>query len=132
MPDRPNILYLVHRVPYPPNRGDRIRSYHLLRFLADRYRVFLGCLSDEPVDAETPDQLRQWCTEVAIVQVGLSRWCRAALKLAAGGSLTEGLFYSPRLMQVVCDWSSRVKFDASVVFCSSMATYLSTPHLDGV
>ena len=33
-PSRPKILFLAHRVPYPPNRGDRIRSFHLLRFLA--------------------------------------------------------------------------------------------------
>ena len=25
-----NILYLVHRLPYPPNKGDKLRSYHLL------------------------------------------------------------------------------------------------------
>ena len=25
-----NILYLVHRLPYPPNKGDKVRSYHLV------------------------------------------------------------------------------------------------------
>ena len=29
------LLYLVHRLPYPPNKGDKVRSYHLLRHLLD-------------------------------------------------------------------------------------------------
>ena len=29
------ILYLVHRLPYPPNKGDKVRSYHLLRVRLD-------------------------------------------------------------------------------------------------
>ena len=28
-----NLLYLVHRLPYPPNKGDKVRSYHLLKHL---------------------------------------------------------------------------------------------------
>jgi hypothetical protein len=36
------LLFLAHRIPDPPNKGDKIRSYHLLRFLATRYRVYLG------------------------------------------------------------------------------------------
>jgi hypothetical protein len=43
----PNVLFLAHRVPYPPNKGDRIRSFHLLRFLSRRARVHLACLADE-------------------------------------------------------------------------------------
>ena len=44
------ILYLVHRLPFPPNKGDKIRSYHLLRFLASRYKVHLGCFVDDKDD----------------------------------------------------------------------------------
>jgi hypothetical protein len=33
-----NLLYLVHRLPYPPNKGDKVRSYHLLQHLAARHR----------------------------------------------------------------------------------------------
>ena len=50
---RAGALYLTHRVPYPPDKGDRIRNYHLLRQLARRAgEVWLGCLGDdEPVPA---------------------------------------------------------------------------------
>ena len=45
-----NILLLVHRLPYPPNKGDKVRSYHLLRHLLQRHRVFLGTFIDDPDD----------------------------------------------------------------------------------
>ncbi len=41
------ILYLVHRIPFPPNKGDKIRSYHLLKHLSQRYRVHLGTFIDD-------------------------------------------------------------------------------------
>jgi hypothetical protein len=40
-----NLLYLAHRLPYPPNKGDKVRSYHLLKHLAANHRVFLGTFS---------------------------------------------------------------------------------------
>ncbi|HKO67330.1 MAG TPA: sugar transferase, partial [Burkholderiaceae bacterium] len=40
------ILLLVHRIPYPPNKGDKIVSHHLLRYLAARYHVHLGTFID--------------------------------------------------------------------------------------
>ena len=48
--DRPHLLFLCHRIPYPPNKGDKIRSFHLLRALAGRYQVHLGCFVDEPAE----------------------------------------------------------------------------------
>ena len=45
-----NLLYLVHRLPFPPNKGDKVRSYHLLKHLAERHKVFLGTFIDDPDD----------------------------------------------------------------------------------
>jgi sugar transferase (PEP-CTERM/EpsH1 system associated) len=121
-----NILYLTHRVPYPPNRGDRIRSYHTLRFLAARAKVDLACLADEPVTNECRAVLRELCDEVAIVPVGRKqRWVRAIASLASGRSATEGLFWSPELSRVVEQWSSGTRYDAVLIYCSSMGPYLA-------
>ena len=45
-----NVLFLVHRIPYPPDKGDKIRSYHLLKYLCKEYRVFLGTFYDDADD----------------------------------------------------------------------------------
>ena len=67
-PVRPNVLYLVHRLPYPPDKGDRIRAYHLLRFLARRAAVHLVCLADEAVPDEAVAALRRHCERVAVIR----------------------------------------------------------------
>jgi len=40
------LLFLAHRIPFPPNKGDKIRSFHLLRHLSKRYAVHLGAFVD--------------------------------------------------------------------------------------
>ena len=132
MSGKPNLLFLVHRVPYPPNRGDRIRSFHLLKFLAERAHVSLATLADEPLEARALDVLNGLCKRVAIEHIGKSRWLRAAASVVCGHSATEGLFRSPRLRQTVRDWSRGEHWDAIVVFCSSMVQYLDLPELAGV
>ena len=34
-----DLLFLPHRIPYPPNKGDKIRAYHVLRYLQRHFRV---------------------------------------------------------------------------------------------
>lgn len=127
------LLYLVHRAPIPPNRGDRIRSYHVLRFLAARADVHLACLADEPVPADQVRLLNQWCARVAVVPLGgRSRWLAAAASLARGRSLTAGLFHSRRLRQTLIDWSRETRFDLALAFCSSVVPYLDVAGLAGV
>jgi hypothetical protein len=40
-----DILFLAHRVPFPPDRGDRIRSHALLYALARLAPVDVGCIT---------------------------------------------------------------------------------------
>lgn len=126
------ILYLVHRVPFPPDRGDRIRSYHLLKYLAGQTEVDLACLADEPVSREERSSLEQLCRRVCVAPLGKSaRWLHAARSLAVGLSASEGLFYSRRLAGTVSAWSRDTSYDCVIAFCSSMRAYLDLPQLDG-
>ena len=59
-----DLLCLAHRIPYPPNKGDKIRSYHLLRHLAKTHRVFLGAFVDDPNDYAGVSALEQHCEQV--------------------------------------------------------------------
>lgn len=51
-------LFLAHRIPYPPDRGDKIRSWHLLQHLAGLGRVHLACFADDEADADHLPALR--------------------------------------------------------------------------
>ncbi|QDU20065.1 TIGR03087 family PEP-CTERM/XrtA system glycosyltransferase [Urbifossiella limnaea] len=129
----PRVLYLTHRVPFPPDKGDRIRNYHMLRGLAARGRVWLGCLADEPVSAETRSELDRLCERVAIVPAaGTRKWLRAGWSVLSGGSISEGIFREPALFDVVRGWAKEAGFAAAVVSASSLAPYLAGDALAGV
>ncbi len=129
----PRVLYITHRVPYPPDKGDRIRNYHLLRGLARRARVWLGCLADEPVSAEVRAELDRLCERVAVVPVsGRRRWLRAGWSVLTGGSVSEGAFAEPGLTDAVRGWAKEAGLAGVVVSASSLAPYLADPVLDGV
>ncbi|MBN2021543.1 MAG: TIGR03087 family PEP-CTERM/XrtA system glycosyltransferase [Pirellulales bacterium] len=121
---RPQILFLAHRIPHPPNRGDRIRSFHMVRFLAERADVHLAFLTDAPAPPASLAVLGGLCRRVAAAPLGRrARWFHAARSGAAGRTATEGLFRSARLDKIVRGWSRETRFDAVVVFCSSMMQY---------
>jgi len=121
----PKILFLVHRTPYPPNRGHRIRSYNLIKYLSRFAVVDTAFLADEPVTQAALDGLREWCDKVVAVPVERRRrWLRGLCWLVAGRSATEGLFYSPRLRREIAALRSTRTYDWVIAYCSSMAQYL--------
>lgn len=135
MPDRsrPPILYLSHRLPYPPDKGDRIRTFHTLRCLAQRAEVYLLSLADEPVPEADLAVLKGLCARVAVFPLGRAgRWLRALASLATGGTVSVGAFASSALSAMLADWARQTPFHAALVSASSLAPYLRLPALRGV
>jgi sugar transferase (PEP-CTERM/EpsH1 system associated) len=128
----PNLLYLVHRLPYPPDKGDRIRAYHLIRHLSRRAHVHLACLADEPVPDESLQALESLCARVHVVQLGSSRWARALSSLARGGTVTAGAFFAPGMVRVLREWTTEIPFVAALASSSAMVPYLRRHELGGV
>src|SRR4051812_38626602 len=101
--------------------------------MARRGRVWLGCLADEPVAPEALTALGALCERVAVVPVGRrSRWAKAFLSLAGGGSLSEGLFASGELTRVIRQWAPEAGFSAAVASSSALVPYLRDRALAGV
>jgi sugar transferase (PEP-CTERM/EpsH1 system associated) len=126
------ILLLTHRLPYPPNRGDRIRSFHLLKFLAGHGDVSLACPTEEPIDDSARQMLAKICSQIEIAPISLiGRSSRAAGSLAAGRSATEGYFWNRQLANTISRWARTDKFDIVVCYCSGMYRYARLPALLG-
>lgn len=126
------LLYLVHRLPYPPNKGDKVRSYHLLRHLLQQgHQVFLGSFIDDPDDEAHLPALRSLCADVCAVTLQpRSAKLRSLAGLAHGEPLTLHYYDSPRLHDWVRTTVATHQIDATVVFSSSMAQYAeSAPGL---
>ena len=56
---KPELLFLAHRIPWPPDRGDKIRSWHVLRHLGRHATVHLACFADDAADAAHLPALRE-------------------------------------------------------------------------
>ena len=120
-----NILYLVHRLPYPPNKGDKVRSYHLLKHLAARHRVFLGTFIDDPDDARHVDALRPLCADLHVEPLHP----RAARIRSLSGLLHDEALTLPYYRNAnLAAWVEGIvrdqRPDAAVVFSSAMAQYV--------
>ncbi len=118
------LLYLVHRLPFPPNKGDKVRSYHLLKHLAARHQVYLGTFVDDPDDQQYLPTVRGLCTELHAVRLHPSRARLASLRgLLSGEALTLPYYRDAGLSRWVRELVRREAIDAVVVFSSSMAQY---------
>lgn len=118
------ILFLCHRIPYPPDKGDKIRSYHELAILCRRHRVTLGCMIDDPQDFAHVDALREMCEEVRVERVHhLPALARGGVALMMGRPLSLGYYRSRSFSKWVRDVSHRRAFDAVFAFSSSMGEY---------
>jgi polysaccharide biosynthesis protein PslH len=129
---RPRLLYVTHRVPYPPDKGDRIRCYNIVRYLAARADLHLACLADEPLHPEARAALGPLCRALEVVPLGGLRWFRAGCSLLTGGTVSEGAFSSPELARVIRAWADEGPFDAALASASSVAPYLMQPALRDV
>ncbi len=120
-----DLLYLVHRLPYPPNKGDKVRSFHLLKHLAARHRVFLGTFVDDPEDEAYVQNLRPYCAEMHVARLQPRLAKVASLRaLPLGRALTLSYYDDAGLRRWVRGLGARQKLDAAVVFSSSMAQYV--------
>lgn len=120
-----NILYLVHRLPYPPNKGDKVRSYNLLKHLLKQHRIFLGTFIDDPEDEVHVATLQGMCTELHVARLDPRRAkIRSMNGLLAGDPLTLR-YYRDAALQNWVDFTCRNhKIDAAVIFSSAMAQYV--------
>ncbi len=120
-----DLLYLVHRMPYPPNKGDKVRSYHLLKHLVAKRRVFLGTFIDDPADEPYIDTLRAMCAGLHVARLD-----PRSAKLRSLGGLLNGQALTLRYYRDagLAEWVERTlrshDIGTAVVFSSSMAQYV--------
>ena len=118
------ILYLVHRIPYPPNKGEKIRVFNQIRQLAKNHTIHLCSFVDDPDDLPYLSALRKYCSSVEVVYRGNGpTFFLAALALLKHRPLSVSLFYRPALAETVRQKLAMEQFDCIMVSSSSMAQY---------
>lgn len=122
-----DILYLAHRIPFPPDKGDKIRSYHLLKYLSQYFRIHLGCFIDDPADHQYVDKVASLCASSYFVNRSAAK---GRLHSLTGFISNEALSVTYYRDDHLRRWVERVLTNNAIshalVFSSPMAQYLCT------
>lgn len=118
------LLYVSHCFPYPPDRGEKIRALNVIRHLATRYRVLLGCLVQQQGDWEHLDVLRGLCAEVGAFPLDkrVQKW-RALASVRPGRPLMLDYYGSRDLRAWVDTMVARERPDILYLYSTAMAPY---------
>lgn len=128
-----NVLFLTHRLPYAPNRGDRVRAYYLLRLLHQYARVTVVSLVHDEDEARQAGTLAAVASAVHVVQVPrLRNLARTALGLLSHRPSTHAMLDAPTLAEVIATAAKAARPDVVVAYCSGMARLGFLPILRDV
>ena len=119
-----DLLLLIHRIPYPPNKGDKIRSYHLLKHLAQQYRVHLATFVDDADDWQHVPKVEAMCasSHFAPLNPTLAR-VRSLGALLKNRSLSLDYYRDASLERWVDATVAKHQIERVLVFSSAMAQY---------
>ena len=115
------LLYLTHRCPYPPNKGDRIRCFNILKHLAKQHEVHLAFPAFSYHEIEQSAHCKAYAKSVTTIYINPHiAMIRCLLGLLSKQPLTTQYFYSKKLKETI----QHQDFDVALVDCSSMARYV--------
>jgi len=124
------VLVLTHRLPYAPNRGDRIRAFHLIRTLSHVADVHLVSLAHDADEWSHKDDLSSMTKSTDVVRVHrAARLAPAALSLAGSRPLTHLLLHAPAIYPILRRRVAENPPDVVLAYCSGMARYPCEPIL---
>lgn len=131
MTGKGDLLMIVHRIPYPPDKGDKIRSFNQLKYLAEHgWRVHLCTLADDPDDMRHVEELKKYCASVSVEPLNPKlQKIRSLTAPFQGLPMSAGYFYNKRLQLRVDQVLQSCPITAVFCFCGPMAEYLRRSSL---
>lgn len=119
------ILYLAHRIPFPPNKGDKLRSFNEIKYLAQRYRVHLGTFIDDSDDWRWTEELKRYCGETyfASLRPTLTR-LRSTRGFLTGEALTLPYYRDAGLLAWTEQMLASRPINHVMIYSSPMAQYV--------
>ena len=127
------ILVLTHRLPYAPNRGDRLRAYHMIHELREHAEVELVSLVHDDEEASHVDEVRAFVSHVTTLRVSpLRSRVNAALALPTRTPLTHALLDAAGMKDVLEEIVAARPPDVVFAYCSGMARFAMQSPLDRI
>lgn len=130
--DRPKVLYIVHRFPYPPDKGDRIRTFNIIRYLSERCELTVAALDDEGVSEDLIQTFRARVPQLAALEVvplkGIGKYFSMGKQFLLGKSISASFFHSRQMQKQLAEWAQTKHIDAVMISASTLAGYLNIFH----
>jgi sugar transferase (PEP-CTERM/EpsH1 system associated) len=119
------ILFVCHRLPYPPNRGGKIRPFNMIRHLGQRHSVTVVSLAHTAQELAEGSDLKQYCEEVvAEILPDSLRWSQAVKALLTPTPSSVAYFWSAQLYNKIKERLHNERFHVIWVHCAFVAQYV--------
>ncbi len=121
------ILYVCHRVPFPPKRGGKIRPFNMIRHLTELgHEVTVASLARDANEVEEARGLAAYCRKVLVEVIpAASAWARMLTSVPTFAPSSFGYFHSAKLQDLIRRELDGARFDLIFVHCSSVAPYVA-------
>ncbi|HKT85382.1 MAG TPA: TIGR03087 family PEP-CTERM/XrtA system glycosyltransferase [Novosphingobium sp.] len=118
------ILFLSHRIPFPPDRGDKIRSHNVLKALAQLAPVHVATFVDDDHDLASERDLAELAATHILRRRDKHLAVAAVEALTRGSALSLTAFRDRRLQVWIKETLRRRPIEAIYVFSGQMAQYI--------
>lgn len=119
------LLFLCHRIPFPPNKGDKIRSFNMLKALSKTFDIYLACFVDDPYDWQYADKLDKFCKQKLLLKQDKTIAKIKGLQAFITGQAISLPYYFSRAMANWVDNALAIHGIENIfIYSSSMAQYV--------
>jgi sugar transferase (PEP-CTERM/EpsH1 system associated) len=119
-----NLLFISHCMPWPPNKGEKIRAWHIVRHLSQKFHVHLGCVVDDPDAMGQVTHLQEFCATVGAFPIDKrAQKYRALLHARPGRPLMPDFYFAPALQRWVDETVASVAIDLVYIYTVAMFPY---------
>jgi len=120
----PDIIFLAHRLPWPPDRGDKMRSYHILRALSNQARVHLFAFAEDAAEMHDAEALRPYVASMHVEMRSNARGLAVLRALLTGQPASVAMFNSPSMAAQVSRTLKETDIDTIFAFSGQMAQFV--------
>jgi sugar transferase (PEP-CTERM/EpsH1 system associated) len=119
------LIFISHRLPWPLNKGEKIRGWNVIQHLRRDFDVHLGCVVDDPADMAHVEKMREVCASVGAFPIDKKKQkFRALLHARPGRPLMPDFYYSPALQAWVNETMARIPMDVIYIYSVAMGPYV--------
>ena len=124
------LLYICHRTPYPPNKGDKITTFNLLKYLADRYKLYVAYFIDDRFDFQYIKNINHYCEDSFYVDIcGRSQLVSGVKSLLLNRPVSIAHYQSDALKKWVETTINQHQIEHIFVYCAAIGQFFDNIDL---